>query len=41
MLALFDWFEQAIPFLSWKWWLMLIIFLGLIGFLIWNRKRQK
>ncbi len=27
-------------FLSWQWWLMIIVFLGLIGFWIWYRKRQ-
>jgi hypothetical protein len=39
---MFDFVDKYLPAMwSLTWWLMLLVFLGLIGFLIWNRKRQK
>ena len=38
MVGMFDFLPE---FLSFWWFVLLIVFLGLIGFLIWNRKRQK
>jgi type II secretory pathway component PulF len=32
-----DYFPE---FLSWQWWLMLVIAGGLIGFWLWYRRRQ-